>query len=151
MAAPGCSNDYLYALRAVDAYGNGSGFVGDTDVDVTVHTVKKTKTTVVAVSGPAAAGALAVTGTGAAASEGAVQGAETTNEETVPGDTAGGAGSVLGEMTDEVMTDDNKGGLGNWITNHPWWSVLIALIFLALGYSGYGMYRDKRSNNGPLQ
>lgn len=145
--APGCSNDYFYALRAVDAAGFGSGFVGDKDVNVDTHTVTKTKTTIVETPGAAATGAIAVTGTGAAASEGAVEGAETTNEEAAPGDAAGEAGSVLGEMTEAV--GDAAGGFVDWIQGHPWWSALIALVLLVLGYYGYETYQRKR--NEPLQ
>ncbi len=148
VAAPGCSNDYFYALRAVNASGFGSGFVGDKDVNVDTHTVTKTKTTIVETPGAAATGAIAVTGTGAGAEAGQVEGAETTNEETVlEGEPVGGSGSVLGEMTEAA--GDAAGGFADWIASHPWWSALIALIALALGYYGYETYQ--RKHNEPLQ
>ncbi|MEP7162255.1 MAG: hypothetical protein ABI747_00615, partial [Candidatus Moraniibacteriota bacterium] len=140
-AAPGCSNDYFYALRAVDAYGFGSGFVGDKDVNVDTHTVTHTKTNTVTVPGAPAEGALvaAPTGTGAA---GAVEGA-TTGGESVTGE----EGNVLGETI--AGAEGAVSGMSTWITAHPWWSVLILLILMALGYYGYGVYQRKR--HVPLQ
>ena len=142
IAAPGCSNDYFYALRAVNAFGFGSGFVGDKDVNVDTHTVTNTKTTTITTPGAASSGAIAVEGTPLPAGE--VQGAETVGEEAVPGESAG---SVLGAVTEAV--GDAAGGFIDWVENHPWRSILIALILIALGYYGYGAYQRKR--NEPLQ
>lgn len=143
--APGCSNDYFYALRAVETYGNGSGFVGDKDVNVDTHTVTRTRTTTVALPGTTS-GALAVSETGAgtaAGTEGAVQGAETTEEGTEEGGTSG---AVLGEA-DEAAEEGVVGGVGDWIAGHPWWSALIVIILLLLYY----WYRaSHRKSDEPL-
>ena len=46
-SAPGnCQNEYYYAVRAFDAYGNGSGIVGDSAIKVTTTTTSTTTTTV---------------------------------------------------------------------------------------------------------
>lgn len=143
--APGCSNDYFYALRAVETYGNGSGFVGDKDVNVDTHTVTRTRTTTVALPGTTS-GALAVTGTGTAAgagTEGAVQGAETTEEGT---EEEGTSGAVLGEA-DEAAEEGIVGGVGDWIAEHPWWS---ALIVIALLLSYYWYRASHRKPDEPL-
>ncbi|HLB50635.1 MAG TPA: hypothetical protein VJL38_00455, partial [Patescibacteria group bacterium] len=139
VAAPGCSNDYFYALRAVDMYGNGSGFVGDEDVNVDTDTVTHTKTTIIETAGgPTALGAIPVTG---GEVSGAVEGVATGSEETAqPSGEQGGA--VLGEAT-----GGEEGGLWAWIKNHPWWSGLALLILLALAYYAYQTYQQKRDEN----
>lgn len=77
--APGCSNDWFYALQAVDVNGNGSAFVGDVNVTVRKYTVTHRKTrTVTLPGGTSTASAIAVApGTSGV---GEVQGAETVNE-----------------------------------------------------------------------
>ncbi len=137
-AAPGCSNDSFYALRAVDAYGFGSDFVGDKDVHVNTHTVTHTKTKTIETGGAAPTGAIAVSGP---AAEGAVEGAETTNGEgqgAVTNESAEGA--VLGEATAVEV-------VGNWLQQHPWLSGLMALAVLVIAYF---MYR-KRHNGKSKQ
>lgn len=142
MIDPGADcKDYFYAIRAVSASGAGSSFVGDDNVNVKHKT--KTKTVIETVAGPVG-GAIPVTGGGTVVggeatpgTEGSVQGAETEN---LPGK----SGSVLGEET----TADS--GSNSWMSSHPWWSAIIALALLALGYFGYQAYQKKR-NEQPLQ
>lgn len=126
VAAPGCSNDSFYALRAVDAYGHGSAFVGDADRNVDTDTVTHTKTKTVEGSSTSQ-GAIPVTGAGAAGA-GEVEGAETTVDE------AGEAGSVLGESVEAEGDTDGQGG---FMSAHPWLSGFGALILLVLGYILY--------------
>lgn len=141
IAAPGCSNDYFYALRAVNASELGSGFVGDKDVNVDTHTVTNTKTTIVTTPGAASGGAIAVTGTGAGGTDGTVEGAATTGEETVSETGTGAEGSVLGAM------NEGAAGFWDWIKNHPWWTALWILILIALGYYAYQTYLRKHNEN----
>jgi hypothetical protein len=141
--APGCSNDYFYALRAVEIHGNGSGFVGDKDVNVDTNTVTRNRTTTVTL--PGATGALAVVGADGAAGEaaaGEVQGAETVAEEGSR-ETALPAGSVLGDGDEQEigLFDQMK----DWITSHPWWSAL-ALLGLILLSSYFGIRSRKKSD-----
>lgn len=138
VAAPGCSNDSYYALRAVDANGFGSGFVGDQDVNVDTHTVTKTKTTTVTTPGTASAGAIAGV-SGAPVGEGAVQGAETTADETIGGEGGQPESAVLGEETAlKTVTSTLENA-----KNHPWFTILLAIVVLALGYFGYQYTRGK--------
>lgn len=142
---PGCDDDVFYALRAVDAFGHGSGFVGDKDIDVDTKTETTTKTTTVTVPGAATgqSGAIPV----APAPEGQVEGATTTNPEAEAADSRDqeGSAAVLGEMTE---SQDEE---GTWamLENHPWWSLVIFLIAALLGYFGYQSYR--RNHEQPLQ
>ncbi|OIP60204.1 MAG: hypothetical protein AUK19_00520 [Candidatus Moranbacteria bacterium CG2_30_45_14] len=136
MIDPGADcKDYFYAIRAVSVSGAGSGFVGDDDVTVKHKTNTKTVTETVA---GGVGGAIPVTGGGAVAggettvpTAGSVEGAETEN-------VSGENGSVLGEGT-------IAGDVSSWISSHPWWSALIALVLLALGYRGYQVYQKKRN------
>lgn len=125
VAAPGCSNDSFYALRAVDAYGNASAFVGDKDRNVDTHTVTNTKTTVVETAG-AAVGAIPVSTGGNEGAEGQVEGASTTEDEGA----AAKEGSVLGDST--VMEE-----AGSWMGEHPWqtgFGILIIIALIAYAY-----------------
>jgi hypothetical protein len=61
-----------------------------------------------------------------------VEGAQTEN--------APGTGAVLG---DETSGDAGQG----WIGSHPWWTTLIILVLLALGYYGYQDYQKKHNGN----
>ncbi len=139
IVAPGCSNDYYYALRAVDTYGNGSGFVGDKDVNVDTHTVTHTKTKTVTLPGTTTTGALAVAG-GAGAAEGQVQGAETVNEENNQIGAEQPKGSVLGESTEQ---SGENGGWMDAMKAHPWRTAFLILIALFLGYRGYQYYQGR--------
>jgi LPXTG-motif cell wall-anchored protein len=142
--APSCSDDWFYALQAVDVNGNGSAFVGDVNVTVHEYTVTHRKTkTVTLPGGTSTASAIAVApGTSGV---GEVQGAETVNETeaTVSGEKEElGAGSVLGEMSETTSEDG-----GSWLdlfNNHPWRSLFIAFILLLLGYYGY-QYSQKKN------
>ncbi len=142
--APGCSDDWFYALQAVDVNGNGSAFVGDVNVTVRKYTVTHRKTkTVTLPGGTSTAPAIAVApGTSGV---GEVQGAETVNETeaTVSGEKEErGAGSVLGEMSEATGEDDESGF--DLFKNHPWRSLFIAFILLLLGYYGYQYSQKKR-------
>lgn len=140
-AAPGCSNDSYYVLRAVTGNGNGSGFVGDKDVNVDTHTVIKNKTTTVTLAGGTSAGAIPVSG-GSDVSEGQVEGATTTNPDNEAVTPAGTEpGSVLGETTE---ANANQGtGFWEMMKNHPWRSLFTLIIGGILGYFGYQFYRRK--------
>lgn len=142
--APGCSDDWFYALQAVDVNGNGSAFVGDVNVTVRKYTVTHRKTkTVTLPGGTSTAPAIAVApGTSGV---GEVQGVETVNETeaTVSGEKEErGAGSVLGEMSEATGEDDESGF--DLFKNHPWRSLFIAFILLLLGYYGYQYSQKKR-------
>ncbi|MEI7749771.1 MAG: VWA domain-containing protein [Candidatus Moraniibacteriota bacterium] len=89
--ATDCNLTYYYALRAVDADGNGSGFVGDSNVNVTNETKTRHKTRTVVVPGnngagtvtlnPGAAGQGGAAGNGTEQVNGAVEGAQAGNEQ----------------------------------------------------------------------
>ncbi len=145
--APGCSNDYFYALRAVEVHGNESGFVGDKDVNVDTNTVTRNRTTTVALPG-GTTGALAGAGAGGAAGEvatGEVQGAETVAEEGSR-ETGLPAGSVLGDGDEQEigLFDQVK----DWIASHPWWSALAVLGLILL--SSYFGIRSRNKTNETL-
>lgn len=149
IVAPSCSNDYFYALRALETHGNGSSFVGDKDVDVNTYTVTRTRTTAVTLPGTTA-GAIPVTAAGGGAPiEGTVEGATTTNEEAVDGGSDRAAGSVLGEATEETV--ETAGSWLDWAKTHLWWSLFVLLALGALGYSGYGMYQEKKRHDESIQ
>jgi hypothetical protein len=126
---PDCNEDYYYAIRAVDASGFGSGFVGDKDIDVTI----KNKNQTITLPGTAnQGGALPVATEGNAQGGVEVQGAVTGDEN----------GQVLGEAT------ENQEGMGGsflgWIRNHKLLSTILALLILAGGYWLFLYYRKPR-------
>ncbi len=137
-AAPSCSNDYFYALRAVDANGFGSGFVADKDVNVDTRTVTRTKTTIVETARTSSGAAVVPGATGGSA--GQVQGAETetANNGTAEVEASQPAGSVLGEATLETEAD-----VINAVKNHPWITTLLIILVLVLGYFGYQYTKGK--------
>lgn len=143
LPAPGCSNDSFYALRAVDAYGFTSAFVGDKDRNVDTHTVTNTKTTTIPGT-TTTTGAIPVTSSagaagGAEGTEGAVQGVETTEPET--GEE--GIGSVLGDTVAEGETEG-----GSFLNRHPWYSLLIILVVLGIIYYVYHKRRNGELSEG---
>ena len=145
VAAPGCNDDYFYALRAVNASEMGSGFVGDKDVNVDTRTVTKTKTTIITTPGAASGGgAIAVTGAGAGGTDGTVEGVATIEEEVVQSETGAGK-SVLGEMTQII--EDAGLGFADWVASHPWWSLLGFSALIALSYYAYQAYLRKHNEN----
>lgn len=141
---PGCDDDVFYALRAVDSFGHGSGFVGDKDIDVDTKTETTTRTTTVTVPG-------ATTGSGAIPVTtpvvGQVEGATTTNPdaEVATGSDQEGSAAVLGDMTE----NNEKENAWAMLEDHPWRSLIIFVIAALLGYFGYRSYR--KNHEEPLQ
>lgn len=125
---PSCHEDYWYAIRAVDADGIGSEFVGDVDVNVTTDT--KTET-ITRPGEQAASGALPVTaGAGATTEGGAVEGAAT-------GENANENGAeVLGEMT-----EDDQSGENSWMKDNKGGLFIGALLILGALYYLYARRR----------
>lgn len=120
--SPNCSTEYFYVIRAFDAFGNGSGVVGDSNVTTT--TINPTGTQ--------------QQGQGAIPAGGSVLGSET-----------GGADKeVLGtESADKDELDASKEVLGgtnpvtnatNWVLTHKKISLLVLVI---LGLIAYYLYR----------
>jgi len=136
-AAPSCSNDWFYVVRAFDVSGTGSQFVGDVDINHETSTSTKTKTTTVTLPGTAT-GAIAVPS--ATPGEGQVQGAETetANNGATGVEEGQPEGSVLGEMIlgAEASTIDT-------VKNHPWLTILLVMLVLILGYFGYQYTKGK--------
>jgi hypothetical protein len=146
VAAPDCDDDIFYALRSVDAFGRGSGFVGDTDVDTETKTETRTKTNTVVVPG-AATGALATTGSSGIPE--AVQGVETENTDEVAavgGEALLEEGSVLGEMTEDVAVETE-----NWLREHPWLATFLGVFALIIGYMGYRLYLARKPHDTSLE
>lgn len=147
VAAPSCDDDIFYAVRAVDALGQGSGFIGDIDVDTEIKTETRTRINTVTVPG-APTGAIPTEGS--AALPAAVQGVETENTEA--GSLAGeetsteGEGSVLGEMTEAVAAEASS-----WTKDHPYLTVLLAALALIIGYMGYRFLFGRKSHDIPLE
>ncbi len=139
-SAPGCSQDIFYVLRAVDAYGSGSDFVGDREVRVTTHTVTQTKTTTVTVPGANSARLVSAD----ASQIGQVAGAETDTESNLSADKEGKA--VLGEMTETAQQDPAASIAGTIREHWLWWMGGIALA-LFLGYKGYRIFRNRKQHD----
>lgn len=134
VAPADCSLKYYYAIRAVDAEGNGSGFVGDENVHVTTKTKHKTSTRTITIH-PAAAGAIPTAGGGAAG--GAVGGAEAGGE-AQPG--AEEEGQVLGE---EMETQGQAAA--SWLKKNKWLLISILIVILIGAYA----YRKNKRKNQP--
>jgi LPXTG-motif cell wall-anchored protein len=120
---PSCNEDYWYAIRAVDADGIGSDFVGDVDVNVTTNT----STTTITTPGEAAAGGALPANVGGAAGEGEAAGVEGAATE------GQGDQEVLGETTKDESQDQI--GTWNWAQNHKG-----SLFFLLLVLGGILYY-----------
>ncbi len=142
--APECSNDAFYALRAVDAFGHGSSFVGDKDVHVDTRTVQTTRTTTATLPGGTAttSGAIPVTSDGAGA---AVQGATTSDEAVAGAESEEAEGAVLGEATEESMGTVEE--VSAWMEEHPWQAAVAVFVGLMLGYYAYQLYRRKHDQS----
>lgn len=143
-AAPGCSNDPFYAVRAVAANGNGSSFVGDVDVDTKTVTTTHTKTKTVTVPGASSGALPAAVDSNNGSAQSAVEGASTD----VPssGETMNGEAEVLGEATTIV---EGEQSWWDWFKKHPWYSLggLFLILFLArYGYRSFGT-RSKNSTD----
>ncbi|MEK9173807.1 MAG: hypothetical protein AAB845_00910, partial [Patescibacteria group bacterium] len=127
---PECNEDYWYAIRALDASGNASGFVADRAVNVdTIHKTRTSTRTVTQGGGTAAGGgAIPVTqgvGEGAGGDQGTVEGAAT----------AEGTGDqgVLGEMTKDESQEQTA--LSSWVKNNK-----VSLFFILLIIGGLLYY-----------
>lgn len=123
-----CSAEYFYAVRAVDAQGYGSDFVGDTETILDREHRVKTKTVTKKVSPPAASGALAVTTeVGIRNDAEAVSGAV--------GD-ASSEGDVLGAATTEI-----NAALGTSKTSSTGKNIGALILLFVLSYAGYRVYQ----------
>lgn len=129
---PDCTKTYYFAIRAFDAYGNGSGVVGDSS------TVTTTTTTTVTTTAPAGQGAIPVGGAGGGQ---------------VLGESTGAAEKgVLGEATKSAekkvtpsptFKPNPAVASANWVVTHKKISLLIAVLVLA----GIGFYLYRRFGN----
>ncbi|MFA6383463.1 MAG: DUF4215 domain-containing protein [Parcubacteria group bacterium] len=123
-----CGEKYYYVVRAFDAADNGSGFVGDEDVNVKHKTKTETRTITIH---PTVIGAIPVTGGGT------VAGTETGEGEGVTGGGEQG-GQVLGEETQQAGGQQLNFFQRNW----PW---ILGIIVLAIIY---GLYRRRKPAGG---
>lgn len=137
---PDCNEDIFYALRAVAANGNGSGFVGDVEVHTETDTVTRTRIKTVTIPS-SASGAIPVT---SASSPGAVQGVatETPSTESTEGVGSQGEGEVLGARDEQ--REDRSANWWETIKQHPWWSLLGLVFLLLLARYGYRRYSSRR-------
>lgn len=122
--SPNCSTEYFYVIRAFDAFGNGSGVVGDSNVTTTTINPTTTQT-----QGAIAGGT----------SGGSVLGSET-----------GQKGEVLGtESAEKKASDEDKLKAGqnpvsnvtNWVATHKKISLLVLLVLGAIAYYLYRRYK----------
>ena len=127
--SPNCSTTYYYVIRAFDKYGNGSGVVGDSNVNVTNVTTNPTTTT--------QEGAIPVGGSGG----GSVLGAKTTEEVL-------GTSTKSAKLTPTPTPKLQKNPVTNtvnWILTHKTNSILIIIIVLIiLGAAYYAYLRSKK-------
>ncbi len=122
-----CGAEYFYALRAVDAQGYGSDFVGDTETILDHEHRVKTKTVTKKIAAPAPSGAIALTTEAGTNDAVTVAGA-------VDGDSS--EGDVLGAATTETNAPDGASKTTSTGKN------IGALIFLfVLSYAGYRVYQ----------
>jgi hypothetical protein len=126
--SPDCDTTYYYAIRAFDAYGNGSGLTGDNNTTTTV--VNPTTVTT------AEQGAIPVVGQG----EGTVSEQQAT----------GSAKEVLGETKNKVETNVSQNPLSdaiNWIFTHKKISLIILVIVVGAALSLYLRFQKKSETN----
>lgn len=128
--APDCTKTYYFAIRAFDAYGNGSPVVGDST------TVTTTTTTTVTTTAPAGQGAIPVGGAGG----GQVLGTGT----------SAGEKGVLGEATKSAenkvtpaptIKASSAIASANWIFSHKKISFSVLVLVLVLAGLGFYLYR----------
>lgn len=119
---PNCDKTYYYVLRAFDAYGNGSGIVGDSNVT----TINPTTTP--------GQGAIPVSGGGSVLGADEEGSKDSKTEETK---------EVLGEEeSPSVVSEQNPiSNLTNWILGHKKVSLLILVLLGAIGYYLYRRYK----------
>lgn len=124
---PDLGATYWYKVVAVDEAGNHSG------------------AEVIKVEVPAEAGGTAtITSQPSQATPQGVLGASTGDNNNADANNPDNGQAGNGDNQGEVLganTENNDGGAGqrisNFVTTHPWWSWLILLILILLGYSGY--------------
>jgi LPXTG-motif cell wall-anchored protein len=131
-----CDDDYYYAIRAVDTYGNGSGFVGDEKTKVKID--KDTKIKYIDVIGETQS-AIAVSGENVvkepAEEVGKAEGLEEGNE-----------GQVLGEKTEEQIAVEENAKKQN-----QFWKSAGTLIGLGtIGYIFYAIAKRRKSKQPTL-
>jgi hypothetical protein len=130
----GNCGDYYYAIRAVDANNNGSGFVGDEKVRVRTRT--RTRTITEAAGGTIGAIPVATPPAGGAVAGEQVTGGEGTAE-TAPG------GEVLGEQ----VTGGHPGGIGELFKKYwPWFLAMVIIIIVA-----YGIFRKREGQENKAE
>lgn len=123
--SPNCSTSYYYAIRAFDAYGNGSGVTGDQNITTTNPTTTQQQ------------GAIPVGSGGTGANGSSVGGAN------------GGTGAVLGtesakETPAVTKTEASQNPVANginWIANHKKIDLLILVIVAGIAFY---LYRRNR-------
>lgn len=122
-----CGAEYFYAVRAIDAQGYGSDFVGDTETTIDHEHRVRTKTVTKKVAAPVPSGAIVLTTE-----------ADTDDAITVTGSVDGvsSEGDVLGAATTEANASDEASKTSSTGKN------IGALILLfVLSYAGYRVYQ----------
>jgi hypothetical protein len=122
--AANCNTTYYYAIRAFDAYGNGSGVVGDSNVITTTTTTASNAAGATTAQGaiPISGGqSQEVLGTGTNAAEKGVLGTESTQPTQTP--------------KNRISSQNPIANGVNWVVNHKKASLIVLLIiFVALAY-----------------
>lgn len=121
-----CGAEYFYAMRAVDAHGYGSNFIGDTETIIDREHRVRTKTVTKKITVPAASGAIALTPQ--SGMDDAVTVSETVDDSS--------EGDVLGAATTEVNITDEVAKTSSTGKNI---GALISLFVLS--YVGYRVYQ----------
>lgn len=125
--SPNCDTTFYYAIRAFDAYGNGSGVVGDSNVTTTIINPTTTQQQgAIPVGGQGQGGSVLGTGTKAGAEKG-VLGTESAkpSPSISSGPTAKVSQNPIAQYT-------------NWALTHKKTSLLVLFV---LGVIGYYLYR----------